>query len=395
MLSLADAQRQLLAAARCRQAVQHCPTEQALGRILAHSLNAHWAVPPADNSAMDGYALRHSEAPGPLPVSQRITAGAAPQPLTLGTCARIFTGGEIPLGADTVIMQENAQVTPEGIRFTGPALIGQHIRRQGQDITQGQPLLPQGQCLNAFHIGLAASQGWPSLPVYAPLSVALVTSGNELTPLGQPLAPGHIYNSNGPCLASLLQALGCSLSHWVLDDHLGRSQALLHRLATEADVIITTGGVSAGEEDHLKNALAAIGSIHFWKLALKPGKPLLFGHIGHTPLLGLPGNPVSACVTFLLLAKPFLQRCMGSLGTFPAPYSLPLQLTAPLATQQRAEVLRVSREGQMLIPFSNQSSGVLSSMASSHGLALLPAGRQFTPGQSVDFWPFSALIQPW
>ncbi len=396
MTSLEDALAQLLALAHPIQTWETVPLADAQGRVLAEELLASQDVPPADNSAMDGYALRLADwrHTVTLPISQRVAAGQAPHALAPGTAARIFTGGEIPPGADLVVMQENTQLQAEGVTLLQAPTLGDHIRRRGQDIRAGTPLLTKGLRLSPLHLGLAASQGWEQLPVHTPLRVALINTGDELATPGQPLQPGQIYNSNGICLVGLLQQLGCEVHQYALADNLANTQTLLSTLAEQHHLLLSTGGVSAGEEDHLKAAVAALGQVDLWKVAIKPGKPVMFGRVGNTPIVGLPGNPVSAVITFLWFAKPFIERLQGSNGQRPAPYQLPLHGSRAYSTGGRAEFLRVQRGTAGLTPFANQSSGVLSSLVWADGLALVPAQSHINPGDTMAYWPLADLVAP-
>ncbi|MET1081024.1 MAG: gephyrin-like molybdotransferase Glp, partial [Pseudomonas sp.] len=289
---------------------QYVPLAEAEGRVLAAPLIAALDLPPWPNSAMDGYALRQADATGaPLVVSQRIFAGQAPAPLQAGTCARIFTGAPLPDGADCVEMQENAEVLADGrVRFTAPLRPGQHVRPQGQECRRGDSLLPAGSRLGPVELGLAASLGLAELPLVRRPRVALLSTGDELVEPGLPLGPGQIYNSNRALLASWLRRLGCEVEDaGILPDDLALTRARLGAL-NQVDLILSTGGVSVGEADFLGLALREEGELAFWKLAIKPGKPLTFGHFRGVPVIGLPGNPASTLVTFALLARPYLLR---------------------------------------------------------------------------------------
>jgi molybdopterin molybdotransferase len=390
VISLQHAQQQLWASARCRQSPEILPLAECLGRYLAEPITALCAVPPADNSAMDGYALRHQDLGQPLPISQRIPAGRAPEPLAPGTAARLFTGSEIPPGADTVVMQENTRIDQGLLQILQPPRLGENIRPRGQDITLGNALLSPGQRLSAVALGLLASQGLTQVRVYSPVKVALINSGDELVAPGQPLSPGQIYNSNGSSLAALLSAMGCQVHSYQLPDNLDASCSLLSELAPLFPVLISTGGVSVGEEDHLRTALQRLGEVNLWKLALKPGKPFMAGRLGDSHWLGLPGNPVSALVTFLLLAKPFIQACQGGQASLSEPYWVPVRCA--LRGGGRDEYLRVVRLPGGLEPLLNQSSGVLRSLHQATGLALLPASSTLAAGDSMAYWPLAELL---
>lgn len=398
LISVDDARAQLMKAARVLPGTERVPLDAALHRILAESPSSAVQVPPADNSAVDGYALRAADAAGePLDISQRIPAGCAPGPLAPGTAARIFTGAAVPEGADTVVMQENTQAEGERIRLLQTPGAHQNIRPAGQDIETGDTLVDAGTRLDPWHLGLLASAGLPEATAFRPLRVAVISSGDELVPPGQPLQPGQIHNSNQPMLAGLVRAAGWEpVPFHTMADTLEATRETLARASERADVIITTGGVSVGEEDHIRDAIRALGSLELWRMAIKPGKPLAFGHVGDTPVLGLPGNPAAVLVTFLILARPFLRACQGENGELmPRPFSVPLGFAVE-RPQSRREFQRVrclSNEGRTWLEAApNQSSGVLSSACWSQGLAIIPEHQTFGVGDPVPFLPFSELL---
>jgi len=370
----------------------------ALNRYVAHAVLAPCAVPPADNSAMDGYAVSSTDVPGLLPVSQRIPAGQLPGTLMPGMAARIFTGAEIPPGADAIIPQEEAEATETSVRLPS-VTVGQHIRRRGDDIQPGDCLASRGQCLRPQDVGLLASVGIDTVSVYRPLRVAILTTGDELREPGEgELEPGQIFNSNRFVLAHQVQALGFEVteSHHLPDVPV-EIAAALRRAAANADCIVTAGGVSVGEEDHVRGEIEKQGSLSLWRLAIKPGKPLAFGEVQGTPIFGLPGNPVSAWITFALVARPWLVKRQG--GILPAVPRFPVQARFTVARPgSRQEFLRVRLVGQGLAMGAeltgSQSSGVLTSLGEADGLALLPAGATVTPGDRVEVIPLSALWQP-
>ena len=398
LMNVDEALAQLLKAARVLPEARRTALGDALGGILAQTPVAAVTVPPADNSAVDGYALNSRDGSRPsLPVSQRIPAGQDPAPLEPGTAARIFTGAAVPQGADTVMMQENARVEDDQVVFSRTPEAGQNIRPAGQDIREGATLIKAGTRLEPWHLGLLASAGVPEVTVYRPLRIAVLSSGDELVTPGQTLAPGQIYNSNQTMLESLVHAAGWeAIPFDTVADTFDATREALRRASEEADVIITTGGVSVGEEDHIRDALQSLGELSLWRMAIKPGKPLAFGHIGDTPVIGLPGNPAAVLVTFLILARPFLRCCQGETGsTTAAGYRLPLGYSLPKA-QSRREYQRVrcrQLEGrQWLEAASNQSSGVLSTACWSDGLAVIPENETLSAGDSVLFYPFSSLL---
>ncbi len=383
------------------------PTEQALGRVLAADLLSTVDVPPHDNSAMDGYALRLADVPAPgasLPQAQRIAAGQLGATLQPGTCARIFTGAPIPAGADAVVMQEHTEVgaamaeAPQ-VRFKQPIRPGQNIRRQGEDIAVGQTVLRAGCRLGPAALGVAASVGQAHLRVYRQPRVAVLTTGDELVSPGQPLPPGAIYNSNRHTLLGLVQAAG-GQGHdlGIVPDQLDATRAALRQAAEAHDLILSSGGVSVGEEDHLRAAVKAEGELDFWALAIKPGKPFVWGRIrradgSHALYMGLPGNPVASFVTFLLLARPVLGVLAGEGWRLPQAWQLPAAFDWPRADKRR-ELLRARVEGGRLVLHPHQGSGVLSSAAWADGLIDLAAGQTVQAGDLLSVWPLSAVCVP-
>ena len=371
--------------------------EDALNRYVAQDVIAPCAVPPADNSAMDGYAACSKDLPGLLPVSQRIPAGHPPAALAPGTVARIFTGAEVPSGADAVIPQEAAEVIDAGIRLPA-AEVGQHIRPRGDDIQPGDCLVAQGQCLRPQDVGLLASVGIDSVLVYQPLRVAVFTTGDELRDPGQgELGPGQIFNSNRFALAHQMRALGMAVTeNRHLPDIPAQISSALQSAAGRADCIVTVGGVSVGEEDHVRGAIEKHGSLSLWRLAIKPGKPLAFGEVCGTPVFGLPGNPVSAWITFALVARPWLIRRQG--GILPAVPRFPVQASFSLSRPgTREEFLRVCLIGQgrgmRAALTGSQSSGVLTSLGQADALAVIPAGTVVEEGDWLEVIPLHALWQ--
>lgn len=375
--------------------------DDALGRVLAAPLTSGMAVPPLDNSAMDGYAVRVADldAMGPtrLPVSQRIPAGSVGVSLQPGTAARIFTGAPVPPGADAVVMQE--ETTQEGahVVIQAAARIGQNIRRAGEDIASGATILQAGTRCDARHLGLAASVGISQLQVYRRLRVATFFTGDELVMPGRALEPGQIYNSNRFTLQGLLRMLGCDvLDLGTVPDNLNATVGVLRQAAQRADVILTSGGVSVGEEDHVKAAVEQLGKIDMWRIAMKPGKPLAFGRIENTSFIGLPGNPVSVFVTACIFARPFLLRSQGVQQVAPRGCNVPAGFDWPKPDRRR-EFLRArlapNAAGQLQAEiYPNQGSGVLTSTVWGEGLVDVPAGTALKQGERVHFIPFSELF---
>ena len=379
-------------------------TFEADGRVLAETVVSPLQVPAHDNSAMDGYALRAAEVPeagGVLPVSQRIAAGTPAQPLAPGTAARIFTGAPVPAGADTVVMQEHCQALEGGlwgaVRFSARPQINQAIRRAGEDVARGAEVLLAGTRLHPAALGLAASVGRADLRVVRRPKVALFSTGDELVMPGavppEQLPAGAIYNSNRFFLRALLLRLGCEVTDMgIVPDQLAATQTALAQAAQHHDLILTSGGVSVGEEDHVKPAVTALGDLHLWQMAIKPGKPFAYGRVGAAHFIGLPGNPVSSFVTFLLLVRPFLLRLQGAREVEPKTTPWRANFTWPKADHRR-EFLRVWRnpEGGLDL-FPNQSSGVLTSAVWGDGLVDNPPGRPIAVGDEVAFVSFAELL---
>ncbi len=372
---------------------ERLPLAATQGRVLAEPLVSSLDLPPWPNSAMDGYALRLEDWKGePLPVSQKVFAGQAPEPLQPGTCARIFTGAPVPAGADCVEMQENTEVQDDQrVRFTEPLKVGRNIRPQGQETTIGEQILAAGTRLGPIEQGLAASLGCAELDVIRRVRVAVLSTGDELLEPGQLLGPGQIYNSNRVLLCSWLQRLGCEvLDAGILPDDLAATRERLAGLK-DVDLILSSGGVSVGEADFLGLALREAGELALWKLAIKPGKPLTFGHFRGVPVLGLPGNPASTLVTFALLARPYLLRRQGVQSVQPLRFQVAAGFAWPQAGNRR-EYLRGRLEDGRAIIYRNQSSGVLRSAAWAEGLVEVLEGRTLVEGDQVAFIPLSELL---
>lgn len=400
MLSFEEAQEKLLSAAGPLDEVQVVPLIAAAGRVLAVAQTSTVAVPPLDNSAMDGYAVRLADIPAPgvcLPVSQRIPAGTVGTPLQPGSAARIFTGAPVPVGADAVVMQELCEHGESGVVINYLPKSGENIRRAGEDISIGGEILTAGLKLRPQDIALAASAGLPELPVYRRLRVGVFFTGDELVQPGEPLPPGAIYNSNRYALRGLLEALGCEVQDLgTVADTLEATRATLRQAAAGNDLIITSGGVSVGEEDHVKPALEAEGRLDMWNIAIKPGKPLAFGEVrkaaGKAWFLGLPGNPVAAFVTFLIMVRPFILRLQGVAGVLPHSYPLPADFEWKKA-DPRTEFLRGKLSGAGGVElFKNQGSGVVTSLSWGDGLVIKAPQQIIARGDSVRFIPFAELL---
>ena len=397
LIPLEHALEQLLSTAIPLEETETIPISDALGRVLASDLSVVTDVPPADNSSVDGYALRTAdlESAAILPVSARIAAGQSPGTLTPGSAARIFTGAIMPAGADAVVMQEYTELSAEGMRPLEAITPGQNVRRQGQDLAKGSLALARGTRIRPQEMGLAASLGTGQIPVYRKLRVAVLTTGDELVDPGQPLQPGQIHNTNASTLQGLLAQMHCELvmSETVKDTYTATSEAL-KRAAKNADLIITSGGVSVGEEDHIRAVLESDGQLTMWRLAIKPGKPLAFGHLNDTPLLGLPGNPAAVLVTFLVLGVPYIRLRQGD--TTPPASGERLQaafsVDTPSIRQEfmRARKQRVDGEDVVTV-YPNQSSGMLSSACWANGLAVIPANSTIKPGEPITFFGFPDL----
>ena len=406
MLSAAEALDRLLSACRPIPESETLSTLDANGRVLAQAQTSQLDVPPMDNTQMDGYAVRAADcASGAarLKVAQRIPAGQVGQALQAGTAARIFTGAMIPPGADAVVMQEQCELeqTAQGdfvtIRHAPQA--GEWIRRAGEDIKAGSMILAAGTRLRAQELGLAASVGLANLPVVRKPRVAVFFTGDELAMPGEPLKPGAIYNSNRFTLRGLLQNLGCDISDYgIVPDSLEATRDTLRRAGADHDLIITSGGVSVGEEDHIRPAVQAEGRLNMWQIAIKPGKPLAFGEIdragrkGAAFFIGLPGNPVSSFVTFLLFVRPFILRLQGASDVAPKTFEMRADFAWP-KPDKRNEFLRAKINGRGgLDLFPNQGSAVLTSTAWGDGLIDNPPEHVIAPGEVVRFMPFNELL---
>lgn len=368
--------------------------------ILAQSVYAQVDVPQWDNSAMDGYALCANDLQQPknsLPLAGRIAAGDRPeQKLPAGQCMHILTGAPVPLGADTVVAQEDCSISPESIQFNN-CKAGGNIRRRGEEIQQGQLLLEAGTRLRAQEIGLLASQGFAEVEVYKPLRIGLLSSGNELCELGQPLKPGQIYDINSYSLNALLSGLGFSVTHYAkMPDDLQHSIDCLSKASREQDVLISSGGVSVGEEDHLKNAVSTLGQLNLWRVAIQPGKPLAFGTIGNTPWIGLPGNPAAALITALIIARPALLHAQGASNCSHQTLHIPAAFDwkKPRARQQYLHARLVLQDnGQLHVEIHpKQSSAMLSAASWADGLVEIKVQETVHKGELVGFVGYSGLL---
>jgi molybdopterin molybdotransferase len=403
MLTAAQALDLLLAAVRQFPAHEAVATLHANGRVLACDIASQLNVPPMDNTQMDGYAVRAEDCVSGnacLRVAQRIPAGHVGQPLQPGTAARIFTGAMIPDGADAVVMQEVCEASGDSVVVRYAPKSGEWIRRTGEDIRRGSIILTAGTRLRAQELGLAASVGLATLPVVPKPRVAVFFTGDELTMPGEPLKPGAIYNSNRFILRGLLENLGCEITDYgIVPDSLAATRATLREAAANHDLIVTSGGVSVGEEDHIKPAVEAEGRLNMWQIGIKPGKPLAFGQVRRAEseksaafFLGLPGNPVSSFVTFLLFVRPFILRLQGIQDVVPKTVQLRADFdwTKP---DRRNEFLRVKINAQGgLDLFANQSSAVLTSTVWGDGLLDNPPNQAIRAGDIVRFIPFNELL---
>jgi molybdopterin molybdotransferase len=381
----------MLARAKPVSEVEEVPALEATGRVLARAQRSTMDVPPMDNSAMDGYAVRVSDGPR-LKVAQKIMAGSVGQPLEPRSAARIFTGAPVPPGADAVVMQEHCSVSGDTVTLQKAPKSGDWIRRVASDIARGAEILPAGKRLLPQDTGLAASVGIGRLPVFRKLRLGLFFTGDELVMPGEPLAPGRIYNSNRFTLRGLGEVLGCKLTDYgIVPDSLQATREVLRRAAQECDVVVTSGGVSVGEADYVKPAVEAEGQLLMWRIAMKPGRPLAFGNVGKAFFIGLPGNPVSSFVTFLVFVRPFLLRTQGMTDTAPRAIAARADFDWP-EPDERREFLRArwNAEGGLAL-YPTQDSAVLTSTAWADGLLDNPAGRAIRKGDRVRFLPYSEL----
>lgn len=381
-------------------ATQSLALQAAHQHVLSHSVYAQVDVPQWDNSAMDGYALRASDlqpASNSLPLAGRIAAGDLPgQNLPAGQCIQILTGAPIPLGTDTVVAQEDCTVSAEQIQFNN-CNAGSHIRRRGEEIQQGQLLLEAGTRLRAQEIGLLASQGYAEVEVYKPLRIGLISSGNELCELGQPLQSGQIYDINSYSLTALFQGLGFQVTNYAkMPDDLQHSTDCLAKASTEQDILVSSGGVSVGEEDHIKKAVSTLGQLNLWRVAIQPGKPLAFGKVGSTPWIGLPGNPAAALITALIIVRPALLHAQGAIDSSHQRLYIPALFDSKKARPRQQYLharLVLQDNGQLYAEtHTKQSSAMLIAASWADGLVEIKAQESVAKGDLVAFIPYSSLL---
>ena len=390
MITVAEAHERLRSNHKAMVDDESVDLKDCLGRVLAAVIVSDLNVPPEDNSAMDGYALRREDWSGPdhaLEISQRITAGTPPLALKEGTAARIFTGAEVPVGADVVVMQEKCRTDGSLVFMEVVRDPGANIRPKGQDIRQGATVLLAGHRLRPQDLGLIASLGIAKVNVKRRLKVAVISTGEELVEPGDKLEPGQIYNSNRYMLQALLESWGFeAVDFGITVDDPEIISEVMSEASRNADAIMTTGGVSVGEEDHVKAVVESLGHIDLWRVAIKPGKPFAFGEVLGTPFLGLPGNPVSALVTALVIARPFLFNCQGATHTD----IVPLRQKALFDKKGsfRQEYLRVRMVADGVEVFAKQSSGVLYSTSWGDALVVQKPNEDIHEGSRVDVIPY-------
>ncbi|MDC1435692.1 molybdopterin molybdotransferase MoeA [Gammaproteobacteria bacterium] len=400
LIVIDDALEHILQQALVTTNIEEVALSELSGRVIAETIKAGINVPGYDNSAMDGFAVNTDFVPSPettLAISQIIPAGKVGFTLEAGTAARIFTGAPIPDGANAIILQEDTEHDEHQVKILQVPKAGQNIRLCGHDIKQGDAILVKGHKLLPQDIGLLASLGQRKVKVYRPLSVSILNTGDELITPGQRLNPGQIYESNSFTLDALLKNLGMQTRKiGIVKDDLPATQKALLKAAEESDCIISSGGVSVGDADFVKTAVENLGELSLWKLAIKPGKPFSFGHLGEIPFFGLPGNPVAVFVTFLMLVKPYLLKMQGGQNIHPEKYQLPAGFEVPEAGS-RQEYIRVrininQHNQQELIPFSNQGSSVMTSTSWANGLAIIPVNATVKKGDLLEFLPYTGLL---
>jgi molybdopterin molybdotransferase len=401
LLAYHEALRQLTSSTAALGKVDEKPLQQALGSVLAKSIDAEIDVPGCAMSSMDGYALRTTDLADSgttrLPLSQRIPAGSEAEALAAGTAARIFTGAPIPAGADAVIMQEQVELDERGISFESKPAIGNNIRPAGNDIRRGTRILEQGCRLRAQDIGLAASIGLQSLPVFEAVKVGIFFTGDELVEPGQTLAVGKIYDSNRYTLHGLLEALSCEIIDLgLVGDTLEATREAMLNASTQADLVVTSGGVSVGEEDYVRIAIEQLGELSLWRIGIKPGKPLAYGLINDIPFLGLPGNPVSVFATFCLFVSPVIQILQGRLWKPPVALQVIADFDWPKPDSRReflrARLVADTDDQTRVQIFPNQDSGVLTSTVWADGFVEIAENQTVQSGDKVNYLPFAQFI---
>jgi len=396
LLSVDEALAQLMAGAVPVSGIEEVPALEATGRVLARAQRSTMDVPPMDNSAMDGYAVRLADLRGNdrLKVGQKIMAGSVGKALAKGTAARIFTGAPIPPGADAVVMQEDCVSEKEEVLIKKNPAPGQWIRYVGSDVKKGGEILAAGKRLAPQDTGLAASVGIKTLPVFRRVRLGLFFTGDELVMPGEPLPPGRIYNSNRFTLRGLAELYGCEMRDYgIVPDNLDATREMLRKAAAECDIIVTSGGVSVGDADYVKPAVEAEGSLLMWRISMKPGRPLAFGKVGKSAFIGLPGNPVSSFVTFLIFVRPFLLKTQGLSSVDAKAIAARADFDWP-EPDARREFLRVKWNAQGgLDLYPTQDSAVLTSTAWADGLVDNPAGAAIGKGDTVRFLPYSELYR--
>lgn len=395
LLAFSEAKAKLLASAHVVTDIETLDLAEAFGRVLAHDLVSPMTVPPFSNAAMDGYAVRAAdiiECGARLPVGQRVVAGDVPQPLAAAGAARIFTGAQVPDGADAVVMQEDCRADGDFVIIDRMPSAGQHVRLKGSDLLKGKAILAAGSRFSAAAMGLAASVGIGRVSVFRRLKVAIFFTGSELVMPGDPLPAGHIYNSNRYVMRGFLRDLGAEvIDLGIIQDNREATRDSLRKAAAEADLIVTSGGMSEGDEDHVTAAVQAEGHIDVWKIAAKPGKPLAFGGVKsgerEAAFIGLPGNPVSVWSGLLTLVAPFLRRCQGLSVIEPDRQKLRADFSY-MVKGNRMEFVRVRRNAKGgLDIYPTQDSAIISSAVWSDGVASIPAGATILPGDIVEYLP--------
>ena len=399
MLTVAQARSKFIQSVVCNAETETIALDAALLRISAADIRSNIDVPPTDNSAMDGFAVNSreiTEIPVELSISQRIPAGAAPKPLAAGSVARIFTGGQMPVNSDSVVIQENCEygssaMEAGSVKILQATQAGDNVRPRGQDITIGETVVRAGAKLSAVDLGLLASIGQSRVTVFKKIKVAIFSTGNELAEPGKVLKPGQIYNSNRTMLMAICRQLGYEVFDCgIIEDTLAATKNALSESAAHADVIISSGGVSVGEEDHIKPAVEALGDLQHWKVKMKPGKPVVLGKVNGTPFLGLPGNPVSSYVVFLLLGIPLLRSLQGQGEINNISYQVSAGFDKPATSREeyiRVRIVQDSCGVQTVESFKNLSSGVLTSLSWADGLVRQTVGQTIKVGEPVEFLP--------